>query len=102
MKEFKGMPNLREETVENPDEILISDSPIWIEFDYPFTKSTVLQYFHPGGFTRQILFNTIKVGYKLLFETELAENAIHGYGDLFLEGFDFNPETHILSLSMGS
>ena len=92
MKEgFKEIPNLTEES---PGEILTSDSPIWIEFDYPELLNVIVQ----GDLQdRYCLMQS-----NLDINSDLEENTIHGYGDLFLEGFDYNPETHTVSLFVGS
>lgn len=112
----------------NPDEIVIPDSNIRIEFNYPLENPVSFPCFYAGGFTRQNLIWTIVYCYKLIYEEEersikdqpvlpIGERGMiinrnqtdgiygiwgHCINDLVIESIEYHPNTKTVSLGIGS
>ncbi len=111
-----------------PDEIVINDPEIKIEFDYPLKTKFTFNFKNDKGFTRKQLVNHIVETYKLIYREEeetiqnqkiippkergpmLNRNETDGkYGifghdieDLWLEGMTYDKDRLLVTLSIGS
>lgn len=106
-----GEPDLKDH-IKDPDEIVIEDEEIKIEFSYPLKRGTIREYYSIGGFTRLFLAQCIFEGYYTIYEEEEAavgnpghyENLYnrresdgpygiwgHDMCDLTLDYIDYNP-----------
>lgn len=59
-----------DEELIDPDELLIKQDVISIQFDYPMKNGDTLAFSNEGGWTRYELFGVIYEGYCTLYETE--------------------------------
>jgi len=113
------------------DEVVITDSDIKICFNYPLSHPVEFDFHSDLGFQRKQLVDLIAQTYKKIYDEEEAtieeqkvvpletriengglinRNATdgkygiwgHDMGDLWLEGIQYDPETHTVSLSIGS
>ncbi len=111
-----------------PDEVVIPDREIGIEFRYPLGNPVTLQFKSDGGFTRKKLIWQIVASYMQIYmeeEKSINEKPVlpidargcmlnrnetdgkyaiwgHDLGDLWLESLHYYPDTHIVSLGIGS
>ena len=107
----------------DPDDILISDESIKINFTYPLSLKVEFTFNNKGGFTRIDLFRCIYEGYKKIYEEEAATVGDPGrykrlmnrrpsngpYGiwghymeELIIERINYDPSTNTLNMLIGS
>lgn len=106
------------------DGLLILDSEITIEIDYPVSGSFRFPVQSEGGFTKKGLFNAIKSVYEHVYEVEAATSSVqschcpplcnrnttdgqygircHDLGDLYLEGVHYDPIEKVAYVVVGS
>lgn len=103
----------------NPNEMVTGLEKLVIEFDYPLSNPTALEFTSRGGFSRLNLFRCIYEGYKRIYDVEdgdpgnipgMLNHATsdgpfgiwgHSMGDLFIEGVEINDDGTV-KLHMGS
>lgn len=106
-----------------PNDIVIRDEIISIEFSYPLHNPVSFKYTSKGGFTRLALFKCIYEGYKKIYDEEETEVGDPGtyervmnrkpsngkYGiwghymsGLFIERITYDPTTKNVSMFIGS
>jgi hypothetical protein len=66
--EFNAM--LSNSELNNPDELLIKDSHISIQIDYPMQTAYVFSIYNKNGHTRRQIFDEIKKSYQLIYSAE--------------------------------
>lgn len=107
----------------NPDEIIIKEELIKIEFTYPLSNEVIFKYRNKGGFSRMDLWNCIYDGYKRIYEEEekevgdpgTAPNLMnraesygkygiwgHQIGELYIERVLYNKSRKTIKLRIGS
>ena len=104
----------------NPNEIVIEDEKIWIEFTYPLSVRVEFEYNNKGGFSRLDLWRCIYEGYKRIYDEEEADagNAPnlmnrarsggrygiwgHYMSNLYLEWITYDDLTKTISMFIGS
>lgn len=105
------------------DAIVIPDQTITIQFSYPLTNPTQMQFTALNGFSRLELLKCIYAGYSSIYKqesntmTKIDSNVpLHNRGrsdgkygiwghelkDLCIEGIVYSNDTHIVSLNIGS
>jgi len=125
-----GTPMIRDYETEfdrnslvDPDELVIQEEKITIEFRYPLSVKVYMEFESKRGFTNMDLFRCVYEGYKKIYDEEEAEAGDPGiyeklynrkpsqgkYGiwghymnDLFLEIIYYNPEEKLCTLAIGS
>lgn len=114
-----------------PDEIVIKNADIKIEFDYPLSNPAFFSFHSDNGFTRRQLVNLIVDTYKKIYEEEdsstvevapttieerMAKGGLinrnqtdgkygiwgHDIEDLWLEGIHYDPIKKLVTLDIGS
>lgn len=63
-------PEDKRSCLRNPDEIVITDEKIIIDFDYPLSVVVGFKYYNKGGFSRMDLWRCICEGYKKIYDEE--------------------------------
>ncbi len=107
----------------NPNEIIIEDETIKIEFTYPLSVRVEFEYNKKGGFSRMDLWRCIYEGYKKIYDAEEADagdpgnapNLLnrgrsdgrygvwgHSIGELYIEQINYNTRTKRISMFIGS
>lgn len=114
---------VRRKSLSNPDEIIIKDEKINIEFTYPLSVRVEFEYVKKGGFSRMDLWRCIYEGYKKIYEEEEAEVGDPGsyenlynrkksngnYGiwghyieELYLESIRYDAKKKLITMFIGS
>ena len=87
--------------IKRPNDLVIKDTEITIEFDYPLGAPVFKTYKSKTGFTRQLLFEKIQSGYlKIYYKPDKYGIWGHGIDDLALEGVQIKDAK--VTLSIGS
>lgn len=85
-----------------PDQIVIKDTKINIQFDYPCNPS-IFTFKSKKGFSLYKIAMCIAEGYNKIYANESKyETWGHSMDDLALEGFYYNEKKNLITLSMGS
>lgn len=115
-------PNVEKNLI-NPDELIIKEEIIKIEYSYPLSVKAVFEYKNKDGFSRMDLWRCIYNGYKKIYDEEekvaedpgtapgLLNRALssgpygiwgHDIGELHIEKITYHQKNKLITLSIGS
>ena len=97
-------PELKEHLID-PDELVIKEQEIKIEFSYPLKNSVIRDYHSFGGFSRLLLGQCINEGYYTIYdEQDLEKYGVWGHarGDLVLICIEYVVEKKLCMLRIES